>query len=222
MTLANKITVARLVLVPVFVGCIIAHANAITDIEPDWTWRFAAIGVFAAATISDFFDGWVARRFKQQSLLGTTLDPIADKLLMLSAIFTLAITPWEHGFPVWFVVLVFVREAIILLGIAFMYGFLRKIEMGPNWPSKATTVLQMACVVWILIDFRNAAPELVWVIRVTAVFMVISTTIYVREGLRQFANAKQARTMANAGSDSDVTPSPNNDPAESSRDAEST
>ena len=218
MNLANKITVGRLVLVPVFVGCVAAHANAIADIDPDWTWRFAAIGVFAAATISDFFDGWVARRFHQKSLLGTTLDPIADKLLMLSAIFALAVTPWEHGFPVWFVVLVFVREAIILLGIAFMYGILRKIEMGPNWPSKATTVLQMACVVWILIDFRSAAPELVWVIRVTAFFMVVSTGIYIREGIRQFAKAKQAKTE----SESAATPSPSNDTGESTRDAEST
>ena len=47
MNLANKITVGRLVLVPVFVGCVAAHANAITDIDPDWTWRFAAIAVFA-------------------------------------------------------------------------------------------------------------------------------------------------------------------------------
>ena len=220
MNLANKITVARLVLVPVFVGCVIAHANAITDVDPDWTWRFAAIGVFAVATISDFFDGWVARRYQQKSLLGTTLDPIADKLLMLSAIFALAVTPWEHGFPVWFVILVFVREAIILLGIAFMYGFLRKIEMGPHWISKAATALQMACVVWILIDFRSAAPELVWVIRVTAVFMVISTGIYVREGLRQFAKAKQAKSES--GSQSIAKPTPSNDTGEPTRDAEST
>ena len=222
MNVANKITVARLVLVPVFVGCVIAHAhahaNTISDIDPDWTWRFAAIGVFAVATLSDFLDGWVARRFKQKSLLGTTLDPIADKLLMLAAVFTLAVTPWEHGFPVWFVVLVFVREAIILLGIAFMYGFLRKIEMDPNWPSKATTVLQMACVVWILIDFRSAAPELVWVIRATAVFMVISTGIYVREGLQQFAKAKQAKSESGTVAN----PSPSNDTGEPTRDAEST
>lgn len=220
MNLANKITVARLVLVPVFVGCVIAHSNAITGLDPDWTWRFTAIGVFAIATLSDFFDGWVARRFHQKSLLGTTLDPIADKLLMLSAIFTLAVTPWEHGFPVWFVVLVFVREAIILLGIAFMYGFLRKIEMGPHWISKAATALQMACVVWILIDFRHSAPELVWLIRVTAVFMVISTAIYVREGIRQFAEAKQAK--AEPGAESPANPIATNDTGESSCDAEST
>jgi CDP-diacylglycerol--glycerol-3-phosphate 3-phosphatidyltransferase len=221
MNLANKITVARLVLVPVFVGCVMAHANALTDIEPDWTWRYAAIAVFAVATLSDFLDGWVARRFHQKSLLGTTLDPIADKLLMLSAIFTLAVTPWEHGFPVWFVILVFVREAIILLGIAFMYGFLRKIEMGPHWISKATTALQMSCVVWILIDFRSIAPELVWVIRVTAVFMVISTAIYMREGIRQFAKAKPAKAKLDSTATA-ANPSPSNDTGESTRDAEST
>ena len=215
MTLANKITVGRLLLVPVFVGSIIAHANAITDLDPDWTWRFVAIGVFALATISDFLDGWVARRFKQKSLLGTTLDPIADKLLILSAIFTLAVTPWEHGFPTWFVILVFVREAIILLGIAFMYGFLRKIEMGPHWISKATTALQMACVVWILIDFRHAAPELLWLILLTAAFMVISTAIYVREGMRQFAKAKHARRET-----AEPASSLSNDSGQSQRDAQ--
>ncbi len=192
MNLANKITVLRLVLVPVFVACVIAHASGGTELAPDLGWRIAAIAVFAVATLSDFLDGWIARRFQQKTLLGTTLDPIADKLLMLSAIFTLAVTPWNVAFPPWFVGLVFVRETIVLLGVAFMYCFLRRVEMGPHWISKTSTALQMACVVWILLDFRNAAPEFVWLVGVTALFMIVSTALYVREGLRQFAHAKTA------------------------------
>jgi len=194
MTLANKITFGRMLLIPVLIGCAVGYTNSIGEDGEDVRWRIAAIAIFAVAMISDGVDGYIARRFNQRTLLGATIDPIADKLLMLCTIFTLGVLPWTPLMPPWFVVLTFAREALILLGIAFMYGFLRRIEMGPNWFSKVSTVLQMACVAWILIDFRHAAPELPWLLRLTALFMVVSAAIYVREGLRQFAVARNRPT----------------------------
>ncbi len=190
MTLANKITFGRMLLIPALIGCAVCYTNSFGEDGEDIRWRIATIVIYALAMVSDAVDGWVARRFNQRTLLGATIDPIADKLLMLCTIFTLGVLPWTPLMPPWFVVLTFARETVILLGIAFMYGFLRKIEMGPNWVSKVSTVLQMACVAWILIDFRHAAPELPWLLRLTALFMVVSAAIYVREGLRQFAVAR--------------------------------
>lgn len=194
MTLANKITFGRILLIPVLIGCAVAYTNSIGEDGGDIRWRIAASVIFFTAMISDGVDGWIARRFDQRTLLGATIDPIADKLLMLCTIFTLGVLPWHPLMPPWFVVLTFAREAVILLGISFMYVFLRRVKMGPHWISKVSTVLQMACVAWILIDFRDAAPELPSFLRLTALFMVVSTAIYVREGLRQFAVARNRPT----------------------------
>src|SRR6188474_3440269 len=99
MTTANKITVVRILMIPVFVTLAIYYGQSIQEGDPqDWQ-RFAAIAVFLLAAVSDGLDGYVARRYNQRSSLGMILDPIADKGLLLSGIITLSLTSWSEFEP---------------------------------------------------------------------------------------------------------------------------
>ena len=82
MTLANKITIARIFLIPLFVLFAIYYGRSVEQGQPEEWQRWAAIVVFLVASVTDCLDGWVARRFGQRSPLGAVLDPIADKGLL--------------------------------------------------------------------------------------------------------------------------------------------
>jgi Phosphatidylglycerophosphate synthase len=84
MTTANKITVVRILMIPVFVTLAIYYGESIQEGTPQDWMRFTAIAVFLIAAVSDGLDGFVARRYNQRSTLGAILDPIADKGLFLA------------------------------------------------------------------------------------------------------------------------------------------
>src|SRR4029450_4131381 len=95
MTTANKITVIRILMIPIFVTLAIYYGQSIQEGSPqDWQ-PFAAITIFLLPPGSDGRDGYVARRSKQRSSLGMILDPIADKGLVLSGTITLSISNWS-------------------------------------------------------------------------------------------------------------------------------
>ncbi|PZR73980.1 MAG: hypothetical protein DLM73_09315, partial [Chthoniobacterales bacterium] len=96
MTTANKITVIRILMIPVFVTLAIYYGESIQESKPQDWMRFTAIAVFLLAAVSDGLDGYVARRYNQRSSLGMILDPIADKGLLLSGIITLSISNWSQ------------------------------------------------------------------------------------------------------------------------------
>src|SRR6201987_3009955 len=133
MTTANKITVVRILLIPVFVTLAIYYGESVQRGDPEEWQRFAAIIVFLLAAISDGLDGFVARRYNQRSSLGMILDPIADKGLLLSGIITLSISNWstvdvhDGRFPVWFPVLVITRYTVILVGRYVLHIVKRKV-----------------------------------------------------------------------------------------------
>ena len=96
MTLANKITIVRILLIPVFVLFAVYYGKSVELGQPETWQRWAAIITFIVAAGTDGVDGWVARRFKQRSPLGAVLDPIADKGLLLAAIITLSLSKWTR------------------------------------------------------------------------------------------------------------------------------
>src|SRR5207253_10955048 len=121
MTTANKITVVRILMIPVFVTLAIYYGDSVQQGTPIEWQRFAAIFVFLLAAVSDGLDGYVARRYNQRRPLDVILDPIADNGLLLSGVITLSISNWsdvdpEYGkFPIWFTVHVITRDEAILI-----------------------------------------------------------------------------------------------------------
>ena len=199
MTTANKITVIRILMIPVFVTLAIYYGESIQEGNPQPWQRFAAIAVFLLAAVSDGLDGFVARRYNQQSSLGMILDPIADKGLLLSGIITLSISNWSLGdphygkFPVWFPVLVISRDTVILVGSAVLHILNGTVRVRPSWTGKVATVLQMAAIAWVMLQFHFL--PLLYVVGAAGLFTLISGLIYVRDGVRQLtaqghANAK--------------------------------
>jgi CDP-diacylglycerol--glycerol-3-phosphate 3-phosphatidyltransferase len=198
MTTANKITVVRILLIPVFVTMAIYYGASVQRGEPIEWQRFAAIVVFLVAAVSDGLDGYVARRYNQRSSLGVILDPIADKGLLLSGIITLSISNWSEvdpgygKFPMWFPVLVITRDAVILVGAVILQLLIGKVRVKPHWTGKIATVLQMAAIGWVMLQLH--VQWLFYVVLAAGIFTFISGVIYVTDGVHQL----QAEGHANA------------------------
>lgn len=196
MTTANKITVIRILMIPVFVTLAIYYGESIQEKDPQDWMRFAAIAVFLLAALSDGLDGYVARRYNQRSALGVILDPIADKGLLLSGIVTLSISNWSQvdpnygKFPAWFPVLVITRDTVILLGSAVLHVLNGTVRVRPSWTGKVATVLQMAAIAWVMLQMR--IPPLLYVVFGAGFFTLVSGIIYVRDGVRQLSDQGHA------------------------------
>ncbi len=141
MTFANSLTVLRILSVPVLVLLILSGA-----------WK-AALLLFVAAGLSDLLDGWIARKWRQQSKLGIALDPLADKFLLISALLVLC---WpgvsdSYRIPIWLTVTVIGRDLLLVLGAAAVY-WLRGLHMfPPSFWGKSATLFQIFSVFLVLV-----------------------------------------------------------------------
>ncbi len=183
MTPATWITIFRLAMVPAFAACVIASGREAPGSESQFFWRAWALGCFAAASISDAIDGYIARRFGQESALGAFLDPLADKLLLGTALLLLTFGPGWDGehLPWWMFGLVVFRDAATIGTIGWLR--LRKIEVAirPHWTGKLSTCLIMAMVV---VWMSGWWPGLrLWLVVLAAASVVASTVVYFRQGI---------------------------------------
>jgi cardiolipin synthase len=153
--LPNLISVLRIALVAPLIATIL------------WDRYESALVIAAVAGVSDGVDGYLARRFRWQSRLGSILDPVADKLMLVGCLVALG---WLHEAPRWLVVLVVVRDAVIVLGALAWHRILHTFEARPSWLSKTTTVAQIGFVLLVLADqaFGWGIPMAipVWVVAV--------------------------------------------------------
>jgi len=180
MNLANKITIFRLLLIPVFASLILSYKEK--PIGEGEFLRVSALIVFIIASLSDAIDGFIARTFNQKTSLGTFLDPLADKLLLLTGIILLSLNiSGLTQLPIWFPILVFSRDLLLLLGALIIQLTTHQLKIAPNILGKATTVLQMSTVLWILLKWPH--PELVWI--VTGLLTFISGVFYLVTGSKQ-------------------------------------
>ncbi|MDH5300645.1 MAG: CDP-diacylglycerol--glycerol-3-phosphate 3-phosphatidyltransferase [Gammaproteobacteria bacterium] len=127
----NLITLLRILLVPVVVWQIV------------YGQAWLALSLFLFAAISDGVDGYLARRYGWRTRLGSILDPLADKLLMVSIFITLG---WLLVVPFWFVLLVLVRDVVIIVGGIAYHMLVGKYSMAPSLISKINTTVQMLLV----------------------------------------------------------------------------
>ncbi len=182
MTWATRITILRLILVPVFVTFIITYDDTTFQGRPEEIWRYAAIAVFIIASVSDAVDGYLARHWNQGSALGALLDPIADKLLLLAALVTLGMVPLDHlrSFPIWFTAIIISRDALLLGGYFVLRHFLHHIEIKPHWMGKLSTFFTFLAIGAVLFKWGH---WITWFCVPGAGFALACTVIYVRQGL---------------------------------------
>src|SRR3974390_540688 len=109
MTTANKVTIARILLIPFFVVEVLYYMKGGNEIH-----RLLAILVFALAAICDGVDGYIARRYNQKSELGAMLDPLADKLLLISGVVLLSLNnPHLGNIPLWLTGTILGRDLLL-------------------------------------------------------------------------------------------------------------
>lgn len=191
LTTANYITLLRILLIPVFVGFAVYYARSVSNHERDETLRITAIAVFAIAALSDLVDGWVARRFNQQTRLGTILDPLADKLLLLAAVITLSMSGWPAPLPLWFVIVVLTRE-ILSIALAFLVDQVAgKVSVKPHWTGKAATALLITTVGCSMIGWYNIVT---WMAVAACVFTFTSGGIYIAGAIQQINAGENKQT----------------------------
>jgi cardiolipin synthase len=189
MTTANKITVGRILLIPVFIYLLLQHREH----GLDWQ-RWAALGCFALAAVLDGVDGFVARRFHQKSELGAVLDPLADKLLLVSALILLSLDQRHlSALPPWLNLAIISRDALVVLGLGVVHFTVGKVTVRPRWTGKVATVLQMAVVLWTLLKWPATVQW--WLAAAAVGLTLVSGTQYLFDGMRQLSASPRSAAM---------------------------
>jgi cardiolipin synthase len=133
--LPNLITISRIALAPVLILLLKDQEYA------------ASLAVFVIAGVSDGLDGFIAKRFHFESRLGSILDPLADKILLLSSYVML--TMLDH-LPFWLMLTVAFRDLLIVSGYLVYTSMVGPVQMRPSWLSKFNTFMQITLVIVIL------------------------------------------------------------------------
>ena len=184
MTLANRITLIRFLLVPFLVGSLVYY-------EPQKDYlRILAIVLFILAVATDGLDGYIARTRSQRSSLGVILDPLADKLLLTSAFIVLATLdslPERFRIPPWVTIVVISRDLFILSGSAVIYLITQNLKVHPSGLGKITTFFQMVTVLVVL--FGSSLRSITCV--ATSILTILSGLGYLRSGT-QLLNASSS------------------------------
>ena len=158
--LPNMITIARLVMVPVAVWLIADGYMA------------AAFCVFVAAGVSDAVDGFIAKRFDMRTELGTYLDPIADKALLVSIYVTLTV---KAEIPLWLTILVVSRDLLIVGAFLLSWILDSPLEARPLMISKGNTFAQILFVILVLADLAFGLG--LEVLRIALIYLVAALTV---------------------------------------------
>lgn len=157
MTTANKLTILRIALIPVFLVVLyLDFAGA----------RWWALGIFAAACLTDFADGYIARHCNQITNFGKFMDPLADKLLVISAM--LMFVSWGT-MPAWALLIVVAREFAVtgLRLVAVDNGRV----IAAAWSGKIKTATTMVCICLMMLWNVSWLNILCWV-------LIVATTVY--------------------------------------------
>lgn len=179
MTIPNYITIFRLLLVPFVIWSMLSG------------YQLAAFLGFLAAGLSDGVDGYIARRYDMKSELGAYLDPVADKLLLVSVFIVLA---YQGILPLWLVAMVVFRDALIVSAVMLSAVMGNPVEMHPLFVSKANTAAQIALAALALAHhgFGFDGLQLIsLLIGLVALLTAASTAAYLVAWLKHMANDGQ-------------------------------
>ena len=198
-TLPNLLTFARLVALPFLISAIVEGQH------------MQAFAIFFAMAVSDFVDGYLARHFGMASPLGALLDPIADKLFLVSTfiVFALKSTPTNIHIPLWLVLMTVGRDVVIVVVALVMALGLGIKSFPPTFLGKANTFAEISTVVAILMNNIGRMPA--WVadvcFPVTALLTIASGVHYVFRASGIIARASSGSPASEGGGNGAAPPS---------------
>jgi CDP-diacylglycerol--glycerol-3-phosphate 3-phosphatidyltransferase len=164
MTLANAITVGRIVLVPIFLVILL------TEMENK---EIIAFAIFLVASITDAVDGYLARKYNQITELGKFLDPLADKLLVTAALLALV---YLEKVATWVAAVIIFRE-IFITGFRF-YFLVKDTTFSASWLAKKKTMFQIIAAGLLILQPKLPNPELFFDIGTYILYFAVILTIY--------------------------------------------
>ncbi len=176
MNLPNLITIGRIISVPLIIWLIVSEQ------------ALPAFLVFVAAGVSDAIDGFIAKHYAQATELGSYLDPIADKLLLVSIYVALGM---QEILPAWLAILVVSRDVLIVGGFLLAWLLGRPAQVVPLMVSKVTTVVQIVLAAIVLgalgfdVDVEAVVVLLIWCV---AALTIVSASAYMRIWVQHMAN----------------------------------
>jgi cardiolipin synthase len=167
----NTLTVARIVIIPVFVTAIMYRKYQ------------HALYLFVLAALTDLFDGLLARLTDQKTRLGTFLDPLADKFLLVSSFIVFTVNGW---IPLWLTITVISRDLIVVIGWLLLYMITGSAKIEPVLLGKIAIALQLGMLAYVLLSINlSSAPPLhdifYWAV---ASVTALSALQYIVRGLR--------------------------------------
>ena len=161
MTLASKITLVRVLLIPAYMATMYLSGGQAG------LWMYISLAIFAIASLTDYVDGYIARHYNQVTDFGKFLDPLADKLLVIAAMSMFC----EWGvFPAWALMIVLTREFAVS-GLRMVAGPKGKV-IAAGWSGKVKTFSTM-----IGLCVMMALPQVTW-ISMTVLVVIVATTLY--------------------------------------------
>lgn len=193
MNIANKLTVARMFLIPVFI-ILMYIPNQFGNIDVLGAsipvFQFIAGLVFTIASITDYLDGYLARKHNLITSFGEFFDPMADKLLVIAALIMLV---QANTVPGWVVVIIVSRE-LLVTGLRVLLATQSGKVMAAAWPGKIKTFTQMFAIIFYLFDDIGFAlfniPISTILIYVCLIFTVYSGAEYFYKGRHVFADTQ--------------------------------
>jgi len=175
MNLPNKITMARVCLVPVFILA--------TYILPDSYARFVAVGIFLLASITDWLDGYIARKYNLVSNFGKYMDPLADKLLVSAALIYMV----ERGLIFGWIVAIIIGREFIISGLRLVASDKGVVISASIW-GKVKTIVTMVMIIEVMLEFTNPIFVIFGqvLIYLALILTVISATDYIIKNIETF------------------------------------
>ncbi len=195
MTLANLITIIRLIFIPIFGTLAWQYGESVLAGNPVESLRWWALCFFILTAAGDALDGYVARRTNSPTRLGAILDPLADKVLMLVALVVLSQVPWgEHGWqlPVWFASMVVLRDISMGIGIAMILKLNGSVAIHTHWIGKVCTIAQMFTLGWVMLKVVPFSP--IYPVLLTAAITLFSAHHYTIESIKQLHSIRHRGT----------------------------
>ena len=190
LTLANRITLGRMLFIPLFILLILYYNKSVAQGAAEINLRWFATAVFLGIFLLDAVDGYIARSRKEISKLGTLLDPLADKAMLLSALIILGhpSLAFETNLTMWFVLLVISRDVMLIGGALIIQSIVGHVTVRPRISGKATTFFQMAVIIWVLIGLSGKI--FFGLVYTAAALTFLSALQYIFDGIRQLEKVK--------------------------------
>tara|TARA_B100000674_G_scaffold172890_2_gene139565 strand:- start:1368 stop:1955 length:588 start_codon:yes stop_codon:yes gene_type:complete len=189
-SLPTKITFIRIILTPIIIFLILIHHEKIQEFGLKSSQTYWILTLFSIAIISDIVDGYLSRKFNLITRLGSFLDPIADKILIISTTLVLTYVDCGNPLPIYYTTLIVARESIQISGAISIGIISGDITIKHHWTGKIATFLQILMVYCSLtlesVSFCFSLSLL------TSFFAIWSAIMYIHNGLIQLPSTHDA------------------------------